>query len=186
MARPDLFSFDTLQGFLKAMLKHLGRGSQNKLAETMHCQPGYLTRILQGSSGLSLEQAERARHFFNMGEDEQRYFFNLVEKDRAGTEALRVYFERELNLMREKRNNLKERYQVKHEISNEAVLAYYNDWKKIAVHSAAVLPGHQTPELIAKRLRIEVSQVRDCLDFLARNGFMRAENGKYIDTCRIS
>ncbi len=182
MTRPDVFTFHTSQDFLKSMITYLGRGTQSRLAEAMACQPGYLTRILQGRSGLSLEQAENACQFFNLDEDEQRFFFTLVEKDRASTVRLKKFFTNEERLLREKRNNLKNRYDVEHTISEEAVMAYFNDWKKIAVHSAVVLPGNQTPETIASRLEIPVAKVAECLKFLSLNGFIRTEKGKYVDS----
>ena len=78
-------------------------GSLSAAAKVMGCQPGYLTQILQGRANLSAEQVDRINQYFSHSIQESRYFFHLVQLERAGTESLRKFISSELQIQKAQR-----------------------------------------------------------------------------------
>jgi uncharacterized protein (TIGR02147 family) len=155
-------------------------GMKSELAAKMHCQTTYLSRVLHGAADLSLEQAEAANDFLHHSKDEAHYFLLLVQKDRAGTQKLRQYFQNQLDEVMVRRLSLKER------ISGDPVLnyadqaEYYSSWQYAALHIAISIPALRSREQLSRYFRIPMQRVVMVLEFLIRVGLAKEEKGEYI------
>src|SRR5262245_54480093 len=74
-----------------------GRGIRSKMAEVMNCKTSYVTQVLVGKAGLSVEQAYELREIFNFNEEEAQYFLLLVLYARAGTDALKKTLKKQIS-----------------------------------------------------------------------------------------
>ena len=80
MVNKDVFGFKDYRVFLTEVLESRAKtekGQRLKLANFLHCNPAYLTRILDGRANLSPEQAQTVNEYFNHTPAESRYFLNL-------------------------------------------------------------------------------------------------------------
>src|SRR4051812_35972113 len=95
----QVFDFKDYKRYLNKRLSGragVGRISRSKFSQKLRLHPSYMTRILNGDTHLSLEQADFANEALSHSDDESRYFLLLVELARAGTPGLRSRFDRQL------------------------------------------------------------------------------------------
>ena len=179
----SIFDFSEPQPFLLAALggKSLRKGLKSKAAKFIGCHTTLISQILHGRIGLNLEQADKLNHFFGHNDDESHFFLLLVQKERAGTDSLRRYFQKQIDQIRKHRQVLKKRVGKTAAVAVEDELRYYSEWQYAAVHVALSIPEMATAEVISHRLQIPLARVRAILDFLLASGLALAtkEPGKY-------
>jgi hypothetical protein len=109
--RKAIFEFKSYKPYLKYETEYgsARRGQKSLLAKALHCQSAYLSQVLNGRAELSFEQAYRVCEFFKLGQDEQDYFLLLVQKDRAGIQDLKNYYQKKIDQLLEKRMDVKKR-----------------------------------------------------------------------------
>lgn len=165
-----LFEHETYKPYLAEKAEE--RGAKAAWADALGCQRGYITAVVGGSAHFSLEQAERLARFFGLTEEESDYFLLLIQKDRAGTDSLRAYFEGKLREMRERRQMLRTRYRDTRELTLEQRVQFYSSWVYSAVH-VCLFAGMRTREEIAMRLALPPARVNEIVEFLMEAGFVR-------------
>lgn len=84
-----IYKLNDYKSYVKDALAEKGHGSRIKFAEGLNCQSAYITQVLNKDAHLSMEQAADASVFFNMNQDEEDYFFLMVQFGKAGTKKLR-------------------------------------------------------------------------------------------------
>jgi len=139
----NIFEYENHFLYLEARLgiKGLPRGTKQKFAEFTRMQPAFLSQVLAKKYPLSLEQADLANSFFEHSMDESEFFLLLVSRDRAGSESLRKHFNRQIQHMLRRRQEVVERLGRKSEISVETQGIYYSSWIYAAVHVATTIPN---------------------------------------------
>jgi len=155
------------------------RGVKTSLAQTVGCQPTYITQILNGNAHLSLEQADRLNFYFRHSKDESHYFILLVQKERAGTKSLRDYFDDQLKVQLSKRMVLTERLGKKNSLNKDAQLIYYSSWVYAAIHIATTIPSLQNKLAISQTLKLPLKKVQEVLDFLISVNLVIEKNNVY-------
>lgn len=176
MDKKYIFEFKKYKHYLQYLeneRRKTTRGFRVDLAKACRCQTAYISQILNGNADLSLEQAQALNEFFGHNEDESKYFIFLVQAERSGTQELRKSFLQMMDELREKHLNLKLRFQVKEFLGDNEKVIYYSEWLYAAVHMAVTVPLLQTPESIAKYLRVPVDKVRKVLTFLSDHGLVQ-------------
>jgi uncharacterized protein (TIGR02147 family) len=180
----DFFGFKDYKKLLNhriAQFPKAGRGIKAALANAMHVQSAYLSRVLNGSADLSLEQVDSANQFFNHSNDESRFLLLLVEQNRAATPSLKKHFEREIaRLLREReRVNVGKETKAGLMLSVEDQLTYYSSWQYSAIHIALSVPKLQNKVALAAELKIPIEAVNYILDFLIRTKMAVQKNGRF-------
>jgi uncharacterized protein (TIGR02147 family) len=160
------------------------RGQRSKLAQALKVQTAFISRVLHGDAHFSLEHAIPISQFLEHSEGEADFFLLLLQKDRAGSAALKSYFERQLEKIHEQRKLIAERIQVKSSLSPEDQTTYYSSWHYAAIHVMLLVPRWQRPEAIAKHLQLTVAHVRQTLDFLLSIGLAKEAEGRYLSGAR--
>ncbi|RYZ98604.1 MAG: hypothetical protein EOP11_20440, partial [Proteobacteria bacterium] len=140
------------------------------MAQASGCNVTYVSQVLHGPRDFSLEQAEAASGYLGHGPEERHYFLLLVQKARAGTGALRAYFEGQLANMKAARLNLKARIGEGANLSKENQYTYYSSWIYAAVHVALSIPELQTATAIARYYNQKPGLIREVLAFLLKAG----------------
>ena len=137
----SVFDFKAYKSYLlyETERKPAQRGLKYLLAKALGCQSAYLSQVLKGSAELSPEQGLRACEFFRLGQDEQDYLMLLLQKDRAGTQDLKTYFQKQINDLLKKRMNLVKRLGKESHLSETDKNTYYSSWIYSAIHLAVTI-----------------------------------------------
>ncbi len=179
----QIFEFNSHLEYLKHKLSFQSprSGVKSKIAKWIGCDSGYLSRILQDKSFLSLEQGERLNSFFGHDSTEADYFLLLIQRDRAGTPELRRYFEEKRKAILESRKLIANRVSSASIADPFLQSRYYSSWKYIAVHMAQMIDGMKNTGELAKRLQISEVEVMQILDFLKSNGIDNLGKHVHLD-----
>jgi uncharacterized protein (TIGR02147 family) len=155
-----LFQFTDYKECLRALIDEKGeRGYQSLLAEKAGCQRAFLSQVLNSHVHLTLDHAASLCKFWQFSELETDFFMELVNLDRAGSEALRSLARRRLKELRRQESSLKRKFNRTSTSNEEVHTRYYSNWQWAAVHVVTSIPGFQTSEAVAKRLGLPRSTV---------------------------
>lgn len=168
----SVFDFFETQPFLLAALgdKSLRKGLKSKAAKFIGCHTTLISQLLHGRVGLNLEQADKLNQFFGHNEEESHFFLLLAQKERAGTESLRGYFQKQIDQILKSRQVIKKRVGTTETVAAQDELRYYSEWQYAAVHVALSIPEMGDAETMSQRLQIPLARVRAILDFLLASG----------------
>lgn len=182
MTDKSIFDFNDYKGYLKAFLKsepNAGHGFRSRLAKALNCQTAYVSQVLNGKAHFSLEQAEAANSFLAHSEDEAQYFLFIVERSRAGTQALQKRLDRQIEAMQKKRMVLKDRVDIKTELDQKDQATYYSSWIYAALHIAVTIPTLRDRKSLAEALKLPQQQTNEALDFLVQVGLLKMEGQEF-------
>lgn len=179
----SVFDFEKTIDFLKAMIKAQpknGHGVRSQWAEVMGCQAAYVSHVLNGLYELSVEQGEKLSRHLALNKDETEYFLLLIQKDRAGTNSLKLFFKKLMQEKLEQRENIRNRMKIQNDLSLEDQAIYYSKWLYSAVHIILTIPQFQnSPDLIAEYFNEDLLVIRQILDFLESRQLIVLKQGKY-------
>ncbi len=157
-----------------------GRGEKSRIAERAQCQLAYISQVLSGTAHFSLEQTEALSRFFDHTEDEAEFFILLVQRARAGTRSLELYFDRKIQKLLNQRLILKNRFSDKKSLNRENQTLYYSDWTYCAVHMAVLVPELRTPRALAEYFDISTEKTAQVLAFLESVGLVEKKEGGFF------
>lgn len=177
-----VFDYQDYREFLTEALggKSKRTGQRGALARHLNCQTAFLSQVLHGTANLTLEQAFKVNQFLGHEPVSAEYFLLLVQKDRAGTQELKKYFQQKLNELLSKRSEIAARIPKNRTISDlNELYYYYSSWYVGAIHVAISIPELQTPVALAKHFHLEDGVVREVLEFLVNTGLAKSDKGKF-------
>lgn len=179
MEKP-IFTYHDYKKYLSnALNSGAGRGLRSRLAEALHCQPAFISRVLNSHAHFSQEHGMVINRFLQHSEAEAHYFILLLQLGRAGSKLLEEYYKKQIQEIQEKRQLISERIQVKQGLSKEDQMIYYSAWYYAAIHILLLVPAFQTKAVIARHLKLSLPLVSECLDFLVSVGLASLENERY-------
>lgn len=178
----SLFEFSEYKAFLRAISGVKQRkGVRLAISKALRCQPAYISQVLNGGGNFSLEQGEGICQFLGFGKQESHYFLLLLQKERAGTKNLRVYFEEQIEEVQKRRLVLTERLGKEHELTEAQRAEYYSSWIYAAVHIGLSIPGLQEKKLLAEFFQLPQMKVAAVVDFLLHSGLVVERAGGGYD-----
>jgi uncharacterized protein (TIGR02147 family) len=178
----SIFEFVTVNSFLKDRLGDSSKrkGLKSSLARRLNTQSSYISQILNDQAKLSLEQAFESTFFFQMNSIESKYFLLMNQFERAGTENLKEFYKKEMQVVWMAKDNLQKRFENESEIlPEEAKEQYYSEWIYLATHVLVSIPEFNTPSKIAMKLRATQEKIEHVLQFLVDYNFLDLTNNKY-------
>jgi len=183
-----LFDYYDYKTYLNDRLNDEGspRGSRSRLAEAIGCQSAYVSSVLRGNAHFTPEQAENINHFFLHSEDESDFFLTLLQLNRAGTGALRMRLQKQLQKISETRLDLKKKLSVKQSLSLMDQSVYYSEWYYLAIHVLISVPGFQNVNALSAKLGLPVKIIADAVQFLLQVGLVeQTSSGLKVRTYQI-
>lgn len=156
-----------------------GYGERSRWAKALACNPAYISFVLGGTADFALEQAERLSLLLQHLEDERHFFLLLVQYERSGTQGLKSYFRKQIDLTLQSRSNLKDRLQYKEILPTELQATYYSSWYYSAIHIALSIPKIQTRDDIHRYLNLPVETIEKVLGFLVTAKLVNVQGKKY-------
>ena len=177
----NVFEFNRYKPYLNGVLGQKGQktGRRSEAARHIGCQTAYLSQVLNGNAHLSLEQAYSLNEFLGHDEEQAEFFLLLIQKDRAGTPALKSYFAAKLEAINERRLVIKNRLKDQETLSAPDQATYYSSWYYACIHVMVTIPGLQDKESIAKHLNLPLAQIASALEFLVSRGLVVDDGGRY-------
>lgn len=161
---------------------HSERGLLTKLADAAECQKSYLSACLNGKSQLTLDHALGIAELIGLDDNEQDYFFLLIEKEKASTIKLRRKLDSKLKNLSREAYRLKNQQKDTHVISTESDTGlglYYSSWIPTALHMLTSVRELQTAPQLAQRLNISKELTTVFLNQLQTLDFVKKEGSNY-------
>lgn len=178
----DIYDHDDYRAFLSSRMTAApkrGRGLRGQLAQFIGCQPTFVSHVFAGRYDFSLEQAEATCRFFDLSDDESRYFLLLVSATRAGTASLKAFYENEIKVARNSALAVKKVIGDREELSDEDRARYYQSWHYAAIHMLLTIPHFETIDQISAAMKLPKNLVTDVIKFLTSIGLIRREGISY-------
>lgn len=175
-----IFIFDDYKVYLNAFIKELpkeGYGFKSRIAEAIGCKTAYVAQVLNGHAHFSPEQAESLNPVLHHSEIEADFFLLLVQLARAGTQNLRRRIESQMEVLRAKQLNLKQRFRAGHDLGEKEVIEFFSRWYIAAVHLGATIPRLKTRRTLALALGVDKELIDEALQFLIMNGLLQEQKG---------
>lgn len=166
----SIFEYTSYKAFLRAQSRL--RGRKSALSEAMNIQPTYLSHVLHGKAHLSLEQVEALNRFLHHTEDESHFLLLLVQKEKAGTQTLEKYFQKQIDDLFIKRLDLTKRLGTQNSLTEEDRSVYYSSWIYGALHMAVTVPELRTREQLIQHFNISPERFQSAIEFLLKTGLV--------------
>lgn len=181
--KKSVFEFNQYPAFLSAWIldqPRKGHGLRTKMAEALGRQNVFLSQVLHGDAHLTLTQAQTLTEWMGLSEAETHFFLLLVQHARADSAKLQAYFQKQIEAIREKNQQIRHRLEGKAEaIPEKDRLRYYSAWYYGAIRILTAIPGFQGKNEIARRLSLPLELVTNVLEFLTELGLVMREGDRY-------
>ena len=169
-----MYAVENYRQYLEAYIGPPGTrsGLRVDLARALQCHPSQITLVLQGKSELSLEQAELLNEYLGHSEADADYFLDLVQLERAGTEALRKRIRARLSARLRAVRKVENRVTKNERIAARDKEIYYSDPLYCVLHVLTSLPQLSGVSDYARALRLPEEAIRNALRFLCSIGLV--------------
>lgn len=178
----SIFSYLSYKAFVHAWVEvqpNRGRGVYRRMSEYLNVSTTMISQVFNGDKNVSLEMAAELSPFFGFNAKEERYFFLLVELERAGSKRLKDKLHAQVEELRAEAQKVIERVARDKELSAEDKATYYSSWLYTGIRNLVATPLAASTEQIAGRLQVPHNQVRSVLQFLIDRGLIRLKSGQY-------
>jgi uncharacterized protein (TIGR02147 family) len=155
------------------------RGMISRIADSIGCQRSYLSQVLHSKVQLTKDQAWNICHFFDLTEQETRFFEILVDHERASSPAYRKHLEAEMARLRKDATKLAPRFNESTGFSDAEAVQYYSSWLPCATHIMSSVPELQDGTKLANKLGVSPSALQKTLQALRTMGLVKHTAGKW-------
>lgn len=176
----SVFSSADYKCYLKARLSL--KGEKAAFANHLGCQASFLSQVLCGSPNLSLEQGVLANDYFRHSPPEEKYFLCLLQMERAGSQRLKAYFQKELAGLMSQQRKVVQRIAPSKQISAKARAEYYSSWVYGAIHVLASIPTPDQWLLFADHTGLKREELERIVAFLIECGLLVERAGQLQTT----
>lgn len=180
----NIFEFSDYRKFLRSFVENRqnkGRGEAIKIAKHLNVHPTFIGQVLRGEKHLSGEQALGMCSHIGLSPLETDYFMVLVKGTRAGTEALKSYYESQLTRLRDQSLNLSKQVKTERVLTDAESAIFYSSWIYSAIRNLCSLHNDGVAlEQIVERLKIDRQKALNVLEFLVEQGLCTKKNGLYL------
>lgn len=183
----NLFDFNSYLEYLKTRLQRQSgprRGLKTQFADAIGCDGAYVSRILDGTNHLSLEQGMRANHYFAHTEDESEYFLTLISLARAGSKELQAHFKKKRSSQQEANLRLSHRLRDFERLDLATQSHFYSHWLYVATDMATSIPKLQSLEAMASYFALPRATLIPILEFLEKAGIVKRDGELWVNTRR--
>ena len=170
-----LFEYSDYKKWLLDRLQTLprrGRGHLKKMADYVGVPQSTFSQVFKGDRHLTIEQACMVGRFLGLKTTEEDYFILLVERDRAGINALREIYDRRIERIKKDSLQIANRLPPTQTLSAAEKVEFYSSWIYAAIRIYTSIPGYQDANSIAEGLDLPIDVVHLGLDLLLRTGLV--------------
>lgn len=184
----NVFAHTDYRDLIDEALTKVGRGAKVKLAETLNCNPGYISQVLKKDKiHFSAENMIKISNFLKFSNDEEDFLLNLLHFERAGSQELKKFWEKKIKLAKEKNSKVEKQIKnISNDLSDTAKAIYYSHWAYSAIHMIVSINTFREINHIADHLKISKSLCAKILAFLEEHQLItKTTKGYTIGNTRI-
>lgn len=177
-----LIEINTYRVFVRHFLRlknPKARGEIAKLASHLGVHPTFVSQVLAGNKDFNLEQGYAVTSYLNLSEVERNYFICLIQKDRAGTQELKDYFQDQLNAIRKSLLSTSNRLPKHRTLDDQQKAVFYSSWIYSAVRLFCSIGSGKTVEEVSEAFQIGRIKASEILNFLTETGLCILEGDRY-------
>lgn len=176
-----IFEYSDYKQFIKDIIRlhEAERGFQSRLATAAGCQRSYLSQVLNRKAHLMPDHVWGLATMLGLSVLERDQFMDLLTYAKAVSQQLKASMLSQLEARRQKQFNLEQRLNANAVDQNVLNSSYYATWIPSAVHVLLSVPRYQTPDAIAVRLKLDVSQVVGALSTLEGANLAFHDRGRW-------
>ncbi len=180
----NIYAFNDYRNYLRSLSggRKERTGFKTSLAKAANCFNSYVSKVLNDQAHFTLEQAEAISEYLGHNKNQKKFFFLLVQRDRAGTTALKKHFTKEIEVERESALNLKNQMPTEFNFSAETESRYYSHWLYSAVDLALTVAGLNSGPDLARYLGVSLAKINQVVEFLVETGVVQEKQGKLQTT----
>ncbi len=115
-----------------------------------------------------------------LNEAESDYFILLVQIQRAGTQSLKRKFERDLQKIKTKSQDIATRVAVDARLSDSDAAQFYSSWLYAAVRQLSSIPEFQNRSRLLEKYNIKKDELNRVVDFLISTNLCIEKSGKVL------
>ncbi len=143
-----------------------GRGFYATMAKAIRVHPTHITHVFKGEKELTVEQAQNLGLFLKFKEIELDYLIHLVLLVRAGTEELKLHFEKKLENLKQESQNLGAYIAPEDTLSAQDKFIFYSRWYYAVILQLCSMEDYGSSETICQKLPLAQDIVEEALRFL--------------------
>lgn len=159
-------------------MRNRGRGQYRRIAENLNTTPTIVTQVFKGDRDLTPEQAVLLAKYFGLTKPEAHYLLLLVQYARAGTHLYKEVLAEQIREAKKLGQEIQSHVHQDHKLTAEAKAVLYSNWYYLAIWSLTAVPGFNSVEIIAERLNLQLSKVREATEFLLQYGLIKEISGR--------
>src|SRR6185312_3955227 len=132
----SIFTYDDYRPFLRAYIRSLpkrGHGEIARMSNHLGIYPAHLSQILNASKGLTLEHGQELAAYLGLSPFETDFLILLIEKDKAGSQKLKKYFETKIATHREESMKVVKRIVTEATLDDTAKAIFYSSFVYSAI-----------------------------------------------------
>ncbi len=172
-------SLDVILKVIKAGQDEIPHGAKNKLAKIIQCHPTYVAQILRGIVLMSQEQALLFCKEFDFNDQQTDFFLILLNIERAGTLALKNYYETKKNQLESKLGEVGRSLKAS-QLDEQFEEEFFSNWDFQSIYAALTLYGlKRSFKKITESLGIATDRANYILAKLQEFKMVTEINGKW-------
>lgn len=180
----NLLSQKTSKAVLKSYIASRpknGRGEVSRIAEHLGVSTTLVSQVLAGEKVWTPEQAQALTEYLGLAPMEADYFSFLVQYERAGTTALRKFWEAKLEELRDRSLTLANRVVIDRVLSDQEKAIFYSTplYSSIRLFTSVGEKGKSLDEIV-ERFEIPRTKAATMLSFLVETGLCKEQEGRYF------
>lgn len=156
-----------------------GRGEIARMAQFLGVHSTFVSQVLGGSKDFSLEQAYSAAEYLNLSEIEKKYFLLLLQKDRAGSAALKNFFKEELETLKKSMLKVSNQMISHRDLTDTEKAMFYASWIYSAIRLYCSIGNGKTLEDIVEHFSISRQKALQILDFLCEKNLCTRDGNRF-------
>ncbi|MGZ3768696.1 MAG: TIGR02147 family protein [Bdellovibrio sp.] len=163
-----LFSYSHYPKYLRDLTQEESSAmTVSELARIAQVQRPYMSNVLAERAQLNLEQAFRITRALQFDDEEQAYFMNLVEIERAAGAEYKMHLQERNDALKKASNKLENKLKrTVAALDLQMMSEYFSTWEYAAIHILVSIPEYQTVQNIAEVLNLSAGQVAPYLNKL--------------------
>ncbi|MEK2690654.1 DUF4423 domain-containing protein [Bdellovibrio sp. GT3] len=177
----EVFNAQNYRDLVRARIENMpnrGYGQLGKLADHLDVNQTLISQVLSGKKDFTEEQGILLANFFSLNYSETSFLLQLIRKERAGSQKLKDFLEKQLEQARKEAFKVKSHVQKEKDLSPDQQAVFYSSWIYTAVHGLTAIPATQTVESIASYLGVSRARIADVTNWLIEVGLCKQVSGK--------
>lgn len=181
----SIYNFSSYKAYFKAWMAaqpRKGRGLIVALADYLKVNSTFISQILSGASAakhFSLEQAHEVTEFMGLSGLEKDFFLLLVQYERAGSHKLEKYYQRKIQELKVRSQEIGERLHKERVLSEEEQSVFYSSWIYTALRLYCSIGNGKSFEDLKQYFRLPTEELLKLTEFLTNTGLLISNNGLF-------